>query len=103
MKISVVVVTYNMRREAPRTLLSLATPYQRRIAGDQVPQNRLQPPALGRPQHRVHVVFRDPGPGKGQQLFEQRLAVPHGPAGPAGQQPQRPVIRLNPPPLDNEP
>jgi glycosyltransferase involved in cell wall biosynthesis len=34
MKISVVVVSYNMRREAARTLFSLATPYQRRIAGE---------------------------------------------------------------------
>jgi glycosyltransferase involved in cell wall biosynthesis len=34
MKISVVVVTYNMRREAARTLHSLATPYQRRIADE---------------------------------------------------------------------
>jgi glycosyltransferase involved in cell wall biosynthesis len=34
MKISVVVVSYNMRREAVRTLFSLATPYQRRIADE---------------------------------------------------------------------
>lgn len=34
MKISVVVVNYNMRREAVRTLFSLATPYQRRIADE---------------------------------------------------------------------
>ena len=33
-KISVVIVTYNMRREAARTLFSLATPYQRRIADE---------------------------------------------------------------------
>jgi glycosyltransferase involved in cell wall biosynthesis len=34
MKISVVIVSYNMRREAVRTLYSLATPYQRRVRED---------------------------------------------------------------------
>jgi hypothetical protein len=34
-KLSVVVVVYNMSREAPRTLLSLSTPYQRGIESDE--------------------------------------------------------------------
>jgi glycosyltransferase involved in cell wall biosynthesis len=85
-KLSVVVVVYNMAREAPRTLLSLSANYQRHIAADDyeviVVDNGSNPPFDPREIEHLSGHFRliriDPAPPSPAQAINRGLAESRG-------------------------
>ena len=82
--VSVVVVTYDMARELPRTLQSLAVPYQRDIGADDyeviVVDNGSPEPVDQSlcdrfPGHLRHARIDVPGRRNGPRIGQRRLSV----------------------------